>query len=257
MSRPMPAPFLIAQLSDPHAGAEWGDTDPVACLEAAVAAVSALDVVPQATIVSGDLSENGRLSEYEQVREALERLPMPVFVLPGNHDERGAMRAAFGLPGPSEAPIRSVEDVGDARLVLLDTLRPGSDAGELGTERLSWLEDVLAEERDRTTLIAMHHPPFLTGSPPIDAFALAEDDRRALGAIIERHPQVRRIAGGHVHRTIFAEAGGCLAVSVPSTYMQGRLRFGPGEFPMIRSEAGIGLHLFEHGQVTTHIQPVR
>ena len=51
-------------------------------------------------------------------------------------------------------------------------------------------------------MIAMHHPPLLTGVAPWDELGLPAADRRALGAVLERHPQVQRLFAGHVHRLI-------------------------------------------------------
>jgi Icc protein len=67
----MSQPFLVAQLSDPHIGAEWADVDPVAGLAAAVESVRSMRLQPDAIVVSGDLADNATDSEYEQVRELL------------------------------------------------------------------------------------------------------------------------------------------------------------------------------------------
>jgi 3',5'-cyclic AMP phosphodiesterase CpdA len=52
-------PFLVAQLSDLHIGADPGEVDPTATLRAAVATVLALPDRPDALLVSGDLTEHG------------------------------------------------------------------------------------------------------------------------------------------------------------------------------------------------------
>src|SRR6478735_11737305 len=64
--------FLLAQLSDPHVGAAWGDRDPEARLAAAVDSVLAVQPRPPgAVLVTGDLADRGTDAEYARVRELL------------------------------------------------------------------------------------------------------------------------------------------------------------------------------------------
>ena len=48
--------FLLAHLTDPHIGADWGGGDPEACLAAAVDAALAVRPRPDAVLVTGDLA---------------------------------------------------------------------------------------------------------------------------------------------------------------------------------------------------------
>ncbi len=43
-------------------------------------------VAPDVVVVSGDLTQRARCTEFEQARDFLERLPRPRIVVPGNHD---------------------------------------------------------------------------------------------------------------------------------------------------------------------------
>ena len=115
--------------------------------------------------------------------------------MPGNHDDRSALRRAFDLPGKDADPICYCVDVGPLRLVMLDSTIPREDGGELGSEQLSWLETTLADAPERPTLVLMHHPPLLTGMPPWDRIGLAESSRLGLAAIATRNPQVARDPG--------------------------------------------------------------
>jgi 3',5'-cyclic AMP phosphodiesterase CpdA len=60
----------------------------------------------------------------------------------------------------------------------------------------------------------MHHPPFATGLANMDWQNCHNGD--ALGALIERHPQVFRILCGHVHRPIHLHWHGVTASIAPS-----------------------------------------
>ena len=252
----MTRPFLVVQLSDPHIGAEWAAGDPVARLAAAVEAVRAMPSQPDALLVSGELADNAADAEYEQVRELLAPLQAPLFVLPGNHDDRRALHRHFGVPGADGEPVQYSMDLGPLRLVVLDTTRPGEDPGALDTERLGWLAAELATAPEAPTLLAMHHPPLVTGVPVWDELGLPAADRRALGAVLERHPQVRRIVAGHVHRTITANLAGRAVLTVPSTYVQTRLNFGSQEIELAAEPAGFAMHAVLDGEVVSHLQPV-
>lgn len=252
----MTRPFLLAQLSDPHIGADWGEGDPVARLAAAIDAVRAMRPTPDAVLVSGDLAEHAADVEYEQVRELLARLQAPLYVLAGNHDDRRALHRHFGVPGGGGEPVQYSVDLGPFRLVVLDTTRPGEDPGALDAARLDWLDAELAQARKLPTLIAMHHPPLVTGVPAWDELGLPAADRRALAAVIERHGQVRRLTAGHVHRLITADLAGRPVLTVPSTLIQARLNIGSHEIELAREPAGFALHAMVDGELVSHVQPV-
>lgn len=90
--------MLIAQLSDMHLRSEgqllYDRIDTAAYLERAVAHVLTLDPRPDVVIMTGDLVEAGKPEEYARLRRLIAPLPMPVYVIPGNHDAREALRAA-------------------------------------------------------------------------------------------------------------------------------------------------------------------
>jgi 3',5'-cyclic AMP phosphodiesterase CpdA len=252
----MSRPFLLAQLSDPHIGAEWGDRDPAPGLAAAVEAVRAMPQQPDAVLVSGDLAEHATDAEYELVRRLLAPLGAPLHVLPGNHDDRRALHRHFGVPGAGGEPVQYSADLGPLRLVVLDTTRPGEDPGTLDAERLGWLDAELATAPEQPTLIAMHHPPLVTGVPSWDDFGLPAADRRALAAVVDRHPQVRRLVAGHVHRPMTAELAGRPLLTAPSTYLQATLSFGSQEFELTTEPAGFLLHAILDGDLVSYLMPV-
>jgi len=247
---------LIVQLSDPHIGATWVEDDPVAALEAAVDTARRVCPSPEAVLVSGDLGDNAADAEYQQVRELVGRLGAPIYPLPGNHDRREPLRRAFDLAGSGAEPVQYAAELGPLRLVVLDSTRPGDDAGELDAERLRWLDAELSAHPDTPTLIAMHHPPLLTGIPAWDEIGLPDADRRALGDIVARHRQVRRLVAGHLHRTIVTSFAGTALVVVPSTYVQGKLDFEAQELQLAAEPPGFAIHAMTDGQLVSHIQPV-
>jgi Icc protein len=179
-----------------------------------------------------------------------------LYVLPGNHDDRRALRRNFGVPGEADEPVRYSVDLGPLRLVVLDTTQPGEVAGELDANQLNWLDAELSTAPDQLTLVAMHHPPILTGIPGWDEIGLSTLDRRALADVIGRHRQVRRLVCGHVHRTIAGELAERPVLVVSSTYVQGRLQFLSDELELAAEPAGFAVHVVAGGELISHVQPV-
>ena len=250
-------PAVIVQISDPHIGADWGGGDPVANLAAVVESVRSLGTSVDAVLVSGDLADHATDDEYEQVRKLLAPLDAPLYVLPGNHDDRNALRRNFGVPGAGGEPVQYAVDLGSVRLIVLDSTRPGEDRGELDSSRLAWLDMTLGDDPYQPTLLAMHHAPLRTGVPVLDEVGLPDADRRALGAVIDRYPQVVRVLAGHIHQTLVAVLGGRGVLAAPSTYVQTKLRFGSREIEFTDEGSGFALHRMVDGELISYIQPVR
>ncbi|WP_420597115.1 phosphodiesterase [Deinococcus sp.] len=214
--------MIVAQLSDPHLaytaeGARYGSE--VALAQAAQHLLH-LPSLPDAVVVTGDLADQGRAEEYARVRQVLSALPMPIYVIPGNHDDRSRMLEIFGTQGTQELPgfVQYVVDEGPLRLIALDTLILGQDGGTLSAVQFAWLEDRLTQAPQHPTLLLMHHPPFLTGIPVTDAIGFQATE--ALGQLVARHPQIEGIAAGHVHSSMFRRFWGTVALTCGSTQHQ-------------------------------------
>jgi 3',5'-cyclic AMP phosphodiesterase CpdA len=248
--------FTVVQLTDPHIGASWSH-DPTRALAAAVAAIAAtLPSGPDAVIVTGDVGSTPVDAEYERARAVLDGLGAPLYVLPGNHDDRDLLRGRFAVPQADGAGLSYVAQLGPIRLVALDTQRPGHPGGQLDATRLQWLDRVLGEDRGAPTLLAMHHPPLLTGIPAMDAFAIPQDERRSLAEIVSRHRQLQLIAAGHVHRAVIGELGGARVLAIPSTDVQLALDFETDEMRFVPEAPCFAVHVLIEGRLVSHLQPV-
>jgi 3',5'-cyclic AMP phosphodiesterase CpdA len=244
--------MLIAQISDTHVRADGtplrGTIDTIAALDAALAALMALTPRPDVVLATGDLADDGRDADYHLLRERFGRLPMAVFVIPGNHDDRDAMRRVF-----AGSPMLPETDDGDGflhytveseavRLIGLDTVYPGEVWGGLCEERLTWLAGRLAAQPGARTLIFMHHPPFITGLHFLD---LPFPGAGPLKAMIGASPQVELMVCGHFHRAIARRWAGTQAIVAPSTVYQMNLALAPGVgFRPTADPAGLALSLW-------------
>jgi 3',5'-cyclic AMP phosphodiesterase CpdA len=225
--------MLICQLTDLHVRPVGMPANRVAetnmFTERAFRAVARLTPRPDVVVITGDLTDCGLEQEYANLRHLLRRwLPSPVFVIPGNHDRRENLRAALQhLPGVTSDPLYVQYAVDDypVRLLMLDTLVPGANHGELRAEQLDFLDRSLAAVPDKPTIVAMHHPPFACGIAHMDRINL--HNATAFAAIIARHRQVERIICGHHHRPIIGRVGHAIASISPSVAHQVQLTFDP------------------------------
>lgn len=251
----MPKPTLLVQLSDLHIGANENGVDPVPHLEAVVEAICVLPNEPDAVLVSGDLTHDGGRPEFQLARRLLERLNAPLHVLPGNHDDRALLREAFDLPGAGDEPVDYSVEVGELRLVVIDSNVPGRDPGRYDPERLRWLDLELRAQPDRPTLLAMHHPPLATAVREWDGINLEPRQRQALAGVVAQHPQLRAIVGGHLHRIAASTLAGCPVISAPSTYMQARPDFESEDVDFVPSP-GFAIHALLDGELSSQIESI-
>ncbi|MHB1124979.1 MAG: phosphodiesterase [Ramlibacter sp.] len=223
---------LLVQLTDLHIREPgclaYGRLDTAPYLRRAVASVLRLKQQPDAVVITGDLSDFGRPAEYRHLAQLLSPLPMPVYLLPGNHDDRDELRRGFPdhtYLGASGFVQYSVQ-VGGLRLITLDTVEHGQSHGALCASRLDWLERELALHGDQPVIVAMHHPPFETLIGHMDKIGL-RDGAAQLEAIIARHPNVERVLCGHLHRSIDVRFGGTIASTSPAPAHQVALDLHP------------------------------
>jgi 3',5'-cyclic AMP phosphodiesterase CpdA len=212
----MSNPVLIAQISDLHIKPPgvlaYGRVDTARALRRCVAALNEFTPKPDLVVISGDLADTPTVEEYEYLKRLLELLQLPFVGVPGNHDSREMMRAAF----PSVAyafpsgPLNQRAEIGGLDLLLLDSSVPGKPHGELEAVTLQWLDATLAAGPNRPALLFLHHPPFKTGIRHMDRQNL--QNAGELADIVRRYPRVRLIATGHVHRATLTMFSG-----VPTT----------------------------------------
>jgi Icc protein len=171
------------------------------------------------------------------------------------------LRAQFG-PSPAQAgtPVRFAVNCGALRLVACDTTRPGEEGGALGSEQLRWLDDTLSEQPQAPTLLALHHPPVLTGIRSMDAIALVAEDRDALEVLLGGHPQVQTLTCGHVHTAMTTSFASRPLLICPSTNSAVRLDLRPRDdipFAVSRQPCGFAVHTLVDGRLVSHVQPLQ
>lgn len=135
---------------------------------------------------------------------------------------------------------------GSIRLLVCDTLDTGNTAGggRLDQPRLTWLAERLAEDPDTPTMVAMHHPPVLTGIRGFDKIGLPAADHAELAALVETNPQLELFVAGHVHRPAVGTIAGRRVMTAPSVHLQSTLGLGGEASPrLVEAPPGMLLHV--------------
>jgi len=170
---------------------------------------------PDAIVVTGDIVHDESRAAYQRFRDTFEPFGLPVFCIPGNHDQPALMSELLTTP-----PFQFCGDakLGAWRVVLLSTFHKGDDAGVLGRDQLAALEASLSNFTEEHILICMHHQPLPMGSAWLDGVGL--HDAQEFLKTIDAHNRVRAVLWGHVHQASDRERNGVRFLSTPSTCFQ-------------------------------------
>ena len=185
----------------PHVGTVVQPVDrQLTCATAAIEEAIAWGA--QLLVVKGDLCEESHDWIWDQAAELLGTLPIPVLILPGNHDT-GRLRQVEPEVAAAERGLRVTRgvdhhDVPGLRLLLVDSTRSGNGWGAV--HRHAEAAADLASDASTGVFVATHHHPqrlpvplfWPHGIPGPDATAFA----RARGAA---NPATM-VSSGHTHR---------------------------------------------------------
>lgn len=210
-----------------------------------------LDEQPQIDLIlaSGDLSQDGSLASYQRFRQLHEQIPASARWFAGNHDALPAMQAACA----DSDLLQPVIDLGNWRIILLDTSIPGAVPGYCSAEQLALLEQALQTAGERHVLVSFHHHPVSIGCRWMEPIGIRNPE--ALFAVIDRYAQVRALLWGHIHQEFDQLRNGVRLLASPSTCVQ----FAPGseEFQVDQEAPGYRwLRLHADGRLDTAVSRV-
>lgn len=212
--------MLIAQISDTHILAPASEKSVAelraGCLRRAVADIN--EQKPDAVIFTGDTTQHGSPEEYALLRELLAPLDAPLYLVPGNRDDKDSFRAAFSdHPHLAESDdfLHYAVEQHSVRVVGIDSTAPGERKGRFCGQRQAWLDRVLSEQPERPTLLFIHHPPFDVGDHYVGGYRRPEE-ATALADIVKGHSQVIGLLCGHVHWPVETRWAGTEARIMPS-----------------------------------------
>jgi Icc protein len=200
-------------------------------------------------LASGDLSQDGSLASYQAFRQMLGQIPAPARWFPGNHDDVAVMQAACA----GSELLQPIIDLGNWRIVLLDSSIAGAVPGFLAPEQLALLTQALQSAGTRHVLVSLHHHPVSIGCRWMEPIGLRNPE--ALFALLDAYPQVRAVLWGHIHQEFDQQRNAVRLLASPSTCVQ----FAPGseEFQVDQEAPGYRwLRLHADGRLDTGVSRV-
>lgn len=208
---------LLIQLTDTHilppGEVLYGEVDTAKHLRETVQKINRMQPIPDVVVVTGDLVERGDKAGYQHFIDLIEPLKMPVYVIPGNHDDSQIMREAFSdtsyFPVSDDTFQYVIEDL-PFRILALNSRSDGTELPEFDERRLSWLRHQLGQS-DKPVLIALHHPPMKTGIELIDMGG--SEWFQGLKSVLAEHSLVKLVICGHCHTDL------CGRISQVPVYM--------------------------------------
>lgn len=215
--------MLIAQISDTHI-LQDGSKHAAASLRAECLSRCISDInlqQPDIVIFTGDTVQHGKPEEYVHLRKLLAPLKPPLYLVPGNRDNKLALRAAFKDQSymPMEGPfLHYTIDGYPLRLIAIDSTEPEERKGVFCSARQRWLETTLHEQPSCPTILFIHHPPFDVEDHYTGGYRCPEE-AVALTELVNRHSQVERLLCGHVHCLFECDWAGSRASTMPSIAM--------------------------------------
>ncbi len=251
--------MLLAQLTDTHVTGPSNDealyVDHNGRLAEAIRCLNLEHPAPAVVVATGDLANWGRPDEYEVLAELLEDLRLPFLALPGNHDQRDRLRATFPSTPWIDADHASwATTIDGVRIIGLDSTVPGEPGAAFDDDRERWLGNEL-DHSDGPVVLALHHPPFITGITWMDRAGFVGLERLAalLATKAQQGHSVTKIICGHLHRPISSVIAGIPAQVGLSTIQHVGLDLDPAAgITLINDPVGYLLHRFQDDTWVTH-----
>lgn len=263
---------VLMQISDPHFGTEQ---PPV--VEALVTLTHAQR--PDLLILSGDITQRARPSQFRAARAFVDRLGGPVLAIPGNHDlplfdvAARLWRPYAGFQKAFGEALEPVHDSAEALVVGVNTTRAyrhkNGQVGRAQIERVS--QRLRAATFGQLRVVVVHQPVVVT--QPKDWPDRLRNSTAALSSWAEAGADL--VLGGHIHlpyimplqglaRPLWAVQAGTAVSSrvrrgVPNSVNLVRWRepdVGPGMCMVEQWDFSPALGAFVRGPVTP-LQPAR
>lgn len=205
----------VVQITDIHLTAEPGSllygVDTAESLKNIIDAIAQLTLKPDMVIATGDLAEDGAMSTYERLQDLLAQLCIPVYVLPGNHDDVEKMRACLNRGNLSFTKSANVSDWG---FVFVNSQVLGQSHGYLSAKEISELENNISKVGDCPILVAIHHTP----SDVCPASECRLTNAEEFTALLNRHKNIKGVIAGHTHTANEFDTGSHIQFTTPSTF---------------------------------------
>ncbi len=193
----------FVQISDSHIGFNKPANEHVMeTLEKSIQAINTLPTRPAFVVHTGDITHLSKPAEFDQAKQVLAQLKVPLFTIPGEHDAIGDRGAAYSqaFPVPSKREGLQVWNQAGVHFIsLTNVLDFGVDGkGKVGQAQLEVLKKDLAAQKSDTPIVIFSHIPLYDLYP---AWGWATEDSALVVELLSRFAAVT-VLSGHIHQVI-------------------------------------------------------
>ena len=182
-------------------------------------AISRLPYEVDFVLHTGDVCADPHEEDYVRAREMLDALPMPVVLLPGNHDSGDLLQTHLHDGRRRHVLLDGRMRLGGLHILALDTSGgENNHAPTLRDSQLDWLDAALADCADGRVIVAAHHPLLETGVPYLDESMRVQNGAAAHGILARRCHKIACVLHGHIHQPTISGADGISYICCPSTW---------------------------------------
>lgn len=213
--------FSIVQISDTHL---FGDknrkingSNSYNNLKSVINHIVLTEKNPDLIMVTGDLSQDCTFESYQHIANLLNRSGVKYHFFPGNHDDVDVINKVFDLNWKKD----SVDYFFEAKnwfIYVIDTSVYPEVSGELSNEQITNLEETLQKNKNKPTIIFMHHHPVKINSVWIDEMSLKDSER--FNNLVKENPQIKAVLFGHIHQVFEKDINGVFYGSAPACCYQ-------------------------------------
>jgi Icc protein len=210
-------PVRILQVSDPHLMADArGELLGVNTQASLEAVFSLAKTIPfDLLLLTGDLSQDYSEPAYRRLAQMVADFHVPVYCIPGNHDDVGLMMSVYPL-GPISMQRHIL--LKSWQIILLNSQKPGKVPGRLDQSQLSFLAHCLETYPEHDAMVVFHHHIMPIGSAWLDKLGVENPDE--FWQVAKRFPKIKLVVMGHVHQASEHIVHGIPCYTVPSTCIQ-------------------------------------
>ena len=110
---------------------------------------------PDMIIITGDLTDDGYLYEYEKVLEYIDKIECEKkLIVPGNHDARNC---GYILFEEFFGDRQSYVNIDNITIVGVDSSIPDEEDGHIGRETYKYIEKSFSKHKNNFKILALHH----------------------------------------------------------------------------------------------------
>ena len=203
------------QITDIHLqaedGAELYGVDTAKTLQNIINQIKCLAPTPDLLIATGDLAEDGAIKTYNRLSILLSSLNMPIYTLPGNHDDLVNMKLCLNA---GQSHYKQHAMVGNWGFVFINSQVVGESHGLVSVEELLRIEGLINSMGDRFILLALHHPP----KQVCPSLGCQLHNSEELMSLLDQHENVKVVISGHTHNEVNHSDKHYQQLTTPSTF---------------------------------------